>query len=109
MVYSWVLLINIIIISLSSTIFVVMWFPFLLGLNFRFSLVHKFIGQIPVNYIRIGNPQGLNYHFHPFSYWCLAGNFGNDPLANYQQSSRQPPATHPFPTFSTSKLSFHFS
>ena len=30
------------------------------------------------------------------------GIFGNDPLANYQES-QQPPATHPFPTFSTSK------
>ena len=31
------------------------------------------------------------------------GIFGNDPLANYQES-QQPPATHPFPTFSTSKF-----
>ena len=36
--------------------------------------------------------------------------FGNDPLANYQfHNPSNPPATHPFPTFSTSKISFFTS
>ena len=41
------------------------------------------------------------------SYWCLAGNDGMIPVItsnNHPSNPQQPPATHPFPTFSTSKI-----
>ena len=43
---------------------------------------------------------------HGSSYWCvLRREWGNDPSHHYivMSSPQQPPATHPFPTFSTSK------
>ena len=40
--------------------------------------------------ISTGISMGLFFGFHQKSYWCLAGNFREDPFHHYQSSSQQP-------------------